>query len=208
MPTEETTTTTTTGATPETTTTTEEQFPEGLGDTGKAALKAERDARKAAEKAASEHAKELETLRKEKADRDAAKATADEEEAKRKGEFETLAEKRKAEADAAKADADAKGKDLERATKRLQAVVDAGIKELEATEDKDLIAGFPKDAPLLDQADWLDDPRTRAAIRAASEDKKVVDAQKKPRVPITPKPNGNGNEPDEAARKRLAARYQ
>ena len=72
----------------------EDKDPEGLNDAGKAALKAERQKARDAEKAWKAGQAELEQLRKEKADAAAAKALADEEEAKRKGEFEELATKR------------------------------------------------------------------------------------------------------------------
>ena len=72
----------------------DDQTPEGLNDAGKAALKAERQKARDAEKAWKAGQAELEQLRKEKADAAAAKALADEEEAKRKGEFEELATKR------------------------------------------------------------------------------------------------------------------
>jgi len=180
----------------------------GLGDAGKAALKQERDARAIAEKAAKDSANELTALRKEKAERESEKAKADEADAVQKGEFQTLAEKRKEEADAARADAESKGKTLERASAVLKSVVAARIKELEALEDKDLLAAFPKDADPLDQLEWLDDPRTKSAMRVASEEKKVTDANGKPRVPGTPKPNGNGNENDEHARAAQARGYR
>lgn len=174
-----------------------------LGDAGKKALEAERLRAKNAEKLAADHAKELETLRKEKAERESAKAAADEEEARKKGEFESLATKRAEELKAAMADKETTAKELERATRHLQSVIDGLVKELEATEDKDLIAGFPKDAPLLDQIDWLDDPRTKAAIKAATGKTETK------RVPggVTPRPNGTGKAPaeDEARRQRRAA---
>jgi len=175
----------------------------GLGDAGKAALKQEREARAAAEKAAKEAASELDTLRKEKAEAAAAKAAADEEDAKRKGEFQTLAEKRAEELKAAMADKETTAKELERATRHLQSVIDARFKELEATEDKDLIAGFPKDKPLLDQIEWLDDPRTKAAMRVAATAKADAEAQKK-RVPggVTPRPNA-GKEPSTEHQERV-----
>ena len=168
-------------------TTDAETFPDGLGDQGKAAIRAERDARKAAEKAAKDAATELETLRQEKAAAAAAKAAADEADAAKRGEFEALATKRKQEADEAKADAEAKGSKLTRAETLLKAVIADRVKEIEATGDKDLIAAFPRDAEPLDQIEWLDDPRTKAALKAASEDKKVNDATNRFKTPITPK---------------------
>ncbi len=166
----------------------------GLGDAGKKALEAERLRAKNAERAAADSAKELADLRREKAEAAAAKAAADEADAAKRGEFETLAQKRKEEADAAKADAEAKAKLLERAEARLKAVVDAQVERLKATKNDALIAGFPKDAPLLDQAEWLDDPRTVAAMAAAGETQKVADAKAKPKVPGTPESNGNRKE--------------
>jgi colicin import membrane protein len=163
-----------------------------LGDAGKAALKAERDARAVAEKAHKDAAAELETLRKEKADAAAAKAAADEEEAKRKGEFETLAEKRKAEADAAKADAESKGARLARAETALTAFLGDRIKALEAMKDADLSAEFAAITDPLDQLDWFGKASVKRAMADAAEGKKVDDASKRTRVPETPKQNGTG----------------
>jgi chromosome segregation ATPase len=72
----------------------DEAMPEGLSDGGKAALKAERDARKLAAKEAREAKAELDRLRAEKAEADRIKAEQDEAEAVKRGEFETLATKR------------------------------------------------------------------------------------------------------------------
>lgn len=81
-------------ATDETTETAEETMPDGLTDGGKAALKAERDARKQAAKEAREAKAELERLRAEKAEADRIKAEQDEAEAVKRGEFEKLATER------------------------------------------------------------------------------------------------------------------
>lgn len=62
-----------------------------LGDAGKKALDAERDARSAADKRAKEAEKELAALRKKAEEDEAAKAKEAEAEAARKGEFEKLA---------------------------------------------------------------------------------------------------------------------
>jgi hypothetical protein len=70
----------------------EETFPDGLGDAGKEAIRKEREARQTAEKAAKEHAKELEALRKEKTDAEAAKAKAEADEATKQGDFKKLYE--------------------------------------------------------------------------------------------------------------------
>ena len=182
----------------------------GLGDAGKAALKAEREARATAEKAAKDAASELATLRKEKSEAAAAKAAADEEEAKRKGEFETLAARRKEEADAAKADAEAKGSKLTRAEVLLKSVITDRLKVIEETGDKELLAAFPKDAEPLEQIEWLDDPRTKAALKVAGETKKIADANVKPKTPRTPNPdpNANGKTVDEEARAAMARNYR
>jgi DNA repair exonuclease SbcCD ATPase subunit len=65
-----------------------------LNDAGKAALRKEREARKAAKQEADAARAELETLRKAKAEADEAKRQADEAEAVKKGEFEKLATER------------------------------------------------------------------------------------------------------------------
>jgi len=173
----------------------------GLGDAGKRALDAERLRASTAEKAASDAGKELIQLRKEKADAAAAKAAADEADAVQKGQFETLAATRKQEADEAKADAEAKGKKIERADAVLKSVVAARVKDLESLDDKDLTAAFPKDAEPLEQLEWLDDPRTKAAMRAAKE---TADAKTR-RVSggVTPRATGTAENATDAEKERL-----
>lgn len=111
------------------------------------------------------------------------------------GEFDTAKSLIEKERDDAKAESQARADKLERANTVLASVLAERIKILEATGDKDLIAAFPKDAEPLDQLDWLNDPRTKAALAKAKEADDVEKAKANPRV-ITPRPNGTGK-PDE-----------
>ena len=141
----------------------------GLGDTGKAALAAERLRAKNAEKAVAEREKELETLRAEKATAAAAKAKADEDEAKAKGEFEKLAEERGTKL----AEATTQAKTLTDERDALQAQVTAyedrdrkrikdGLKDL----PEDLAEFDPgEDVPLSQRLAWYAKAEAQAAKR-------------------------------------------
>jgi len=72
----------------------DEVIPEGLNDGGKAALTAEREARKKAAKEARELKERLTALEAEKAESDRIKAEQDEADAVKRGEFEKLATER------------------------------------------------------------------------------------------------------------------
>jgi DNA repair exonuclease SbcCD ATPase subunit len=187
-------------------TTSEEQFPDGLSDAGKAALREQREARKAAEKRNGEFAKELTALRQEKADREKAKSEQDEADAAKRGEFEQLAAKRKQEADDARAEAEAKGARLTRAETALTAFLADRIKALEAMKDADLSAEFAAITDPLDQLDWFGKASVKRAMAEAAEGKKVDDASKRTRTPGTPDTNGlSDSQAASAEQKRLAA---
>lgn len=173
----------------------DDDFPADLGEAGKKALKAERDRAAAAERALKEANDEREALRKEKADAAAAKAAADEEEARKKGEFEALANKHKGEAETAKGEAKTTAEKLARAETLLKSVIADRVKQLEELGDRELFEAFPKDADPLAQIEWLDDPRTKSAIKAAGDSKKGGDPNPRQRVPQTPpKQPGDRNE--------------
>ena len=84
---------------------------------------------------------------------------------------------------------------LARAESVITAVLADRVKALEELGDTDLMAAFPKDADPLDQLEWLDDPRTKAAIASRAEADQVANARNNlARVPRTPKPNGQSEE--------------
>lgn len=159
----------------------------GVGDKGLAAIKAEREARKAAELASTEANKELAKLRKAQSDAEAAKAKEAEEAAAKKGEFEKLATDRAAERDAAKSELEAAKAEVEHYGETLKPIIKEKLDAVpEAARD-----GFPKDGTAREQLDWLNDPRTVALIAQSSEEARVLDAQGKPKMPRTPNANGN-----------------
>lgn len=102
-----------------------------------------------------------------------------------KGEFETAKKTLEGERDAEKARAD-------RLLKIATADLEVRTKALDALGDKELSDAFAAITDDLDKVEWLNDPRTRRAMAAASEEKKVETANGKPKVPGTPKPNGTG----------------
>jgi len=101
------------------------------------------------------------------------------------GEFETAKGLIEKDRDDAKAEAKTHADKLERAENVLKNVVADRKKALDATGDKELIGAFPADADPLAQLEWLDDPRTKAAMKTAAAEKAEI-----VRVPGTPKPNG------------------
>ena len=141
-----------------------------LGDAGKRALDAEREARATAERAAKDAAKELAALRKEKADREAAAAKAADEKAKQDGEWERLATEREAKLASTAQERDALKATIESYDTLLGPLVKERLDAIKAA-NADVAKGFPADAPLLAQMAWLDDPRTKAVIGQA--DKKA-----------------------------------
>lgn len=177
--------------------TTEETFPEGVGDAGKAAIQREREARKEADRKATEASKELSQLRKEKADRDAEKVKADEEKAKKDGDLQTLVDMRAKEAADAKADAETKGSKLMRAETAVATIVADRIKELDALKDAELSAEFAAITDPIDQLEWFGKASTKRALANAGEAAKVANAQGQPRTPMTPR--SNSGTPQDAA---------
>ncbi len=117
----------------ETESTTTTKPDDALGAAGKAALDAERKARKDAEV-------EAKRLQKIVDDAAAAKAKADDDEAKRKGEFEKLANERETERDAATADVTRLSAENDQLKAAVNAILDAEWKAL-PKEIKDLYLG-------------------------------------------------------------------
>jgi chromosome segregation ATPase len=179
-----------------------EPEPEGLSDAGKAALKAERQKARDAEKALKAHQAELDALRKEKADAAAAKAQADEEEARRKGEFEQIATKRSEELKTATGERDTYKAQLDALVTAIKPEVDARWKGLpdEVTElyeggDDDILAKrahIAKHQKLIDRLGEQDDA-----------------AKDRHRTPMTPRPNPNAqNGLDTDARREQSSIYK
>lgn len=157
-----------------------------LGDKGKAALKAERDARAAAEKAASDAAKELEALRKAESDRQAEKAKADEAEAAERGEYKTLAEKHKADAE----DKETKVVQLSERLGTYQKAIAPLIEGLEKDLPKEAMADYNADADPADRLAWLQ------ARKALVTTLRPADPTRQ-RVPGTPNPLNGAAQSDE-----------
>lgn len=143
---------------------------------------------------------EQDAISKKEEDRIAAELKLEEE----KGNFAAVKTALETDRDKHKTEAETTAQQLADAEEQLASVVVDKLKALEETGDKDLVAAFPKDAKPLEQLKWLNDPRTKAAIKAATENKKVLDANGRPRTPITPKPNGTGK-PDDSDRARQRA---
>ena len=136
---------------------------EGLGDKGKEVIRKEREAAKAAADEAKAAKAERDALLKEKAEREAAESKAREEEAARKGEFETLAQKREAERDAAKAEA----KTLADENTELKAAMAEGItsgwKDL-PDEVRKIGEKQHAEDDVLGRFRFLNDPDTKALV--------------------------------------------
>lgn len=167
----------------------QDDIPDGLGDKGKEALKRERDARKAAEKLAQDNAAELARLRQEKAAAEAERAKAAEEEAARKGEFEKLATDRAEKLTAATAELKAKDDEIAAYEALIAPMVETLAKEL----PKEALDGYDAEQPMRARLAWLRD-RERLVKALTPAD------PTKPKVPMTPRPNGAGKPDDEASR--------
>jgi hypothetical protein len=161
----------------------DEELPSSLNDAGKLALKKERDARKEAQRLAKQQADELAALKAEKAQSEAARQRAAEEEAARKGEFEKLANDRKAALDAATAEKQALAERIAAYEARDKARIETGAKDL----PDDLKAFDPgDDAPLDQRLAWFEKAQKIAAERG---DSRVVIPGPAPRpVGKLPKP--------------------
>lgn len=156
---------TTPGATPDPTDDQPTEQPEQLGDKGKAALEAERQARKDADKRARDAEKKL-------ADLEAERQREADEKAQAQGKFEELATKRAEQLDKAKTDMDAIKAERDALAERIQAFEDRdrqtitdGIRDL----PPDLVAFDPgEDAPLEARMSWFSKAVKIAADRTTS----------------------------------------
>lgn len=141
-----------------------------LGEAGKKALDAEREARSAAEKAKKEADKELAALRKEKTDREEAERKAVEDKAKADGEWQRLADERETKLAESSAAAKSLGEERDALAAKVAAYEDRdrtritnGIKDL----PEDLAAFDPgDDVPLDQRLKWFDKAQEIAAKRA------------------------------------------
>lgn len=134
-----------------------------LGDKGKAAIKAEREARKAAEDARKASDDELATLRKEKSEREAAETKRKEDEAKQKGEFEKLATDREKERDEAKAEVTRLTGEVDQLKAAMAEGIKAGWKEL-PEEVRKLGEKQHAEDDVLRRFQFLNDPDTKALV--------------------------------------------
>lgn len=159
----------------------------GLSPEAKAAVQKQIDAaaasaRKAGEKAGKTEAEQA-AAAKAAADREAAEQA----EAIKRGEFDTVKASLERERDAEK------GK-TERVLKIALADLPDRIKALDDLGDKELSAAFAAITDPIDQLEWLNDARTKAAMRVARESKEAEAAKGKPRVGgVTPRPTGQPN---------------
>lgn len=133
---------------------------DGLGDKGKEAIRKEREAAKAAADRAKAAEKRLAELEREKSEREAADLKAKEDEAAKKGEFETLAKKREEERDEAKREATSLKAENDQLRAAIAAVLDAEWKAL-PDEVRDAYLGA-EDDPLAKLA-FLPKGKTLAA---------------------------------------------
>lgn len=167
-----------------------------LGEKGKAAIKAERDARRAADadrEAAQSEARRLQQILDKQ---DAEKRKADEDAAAKRGEFEALATAREGERDAAIAERDGLKADNDALRAFFDGRVDAALKDLpDALKDFDP----GPDAPFAARRAWLE-----KALKRAGELGTDPPRGNGP----NPKPNGAvGAQHDDAARAANARRY-
>lgn len=152
-----------------------DQDPEGdkpLGEKGEAALKAERDARKAAEKRARDAQKELDDLK-------AAKVKADEEEQAEQGRWKELAEKREASLTETTTERDS----LKTRVETLEKLATDRLTALLADIPKEIAELGPDEStPIEKRLEWAE-----KAAKAAG-----VTAPKSPGNGPNPPPAGNG----------------
>ena len=135
--------------------------------------------------------RQAETDARTKFDADAAKVKADADvEAKRladiaKGDFETVKASLEGERDTFKVQAETEKSRADKAVELLSGQVADRVKELPTA----IADQFPKDADVLDQIAWLDDPRTKAVIETAQSQ-----GQRLGGTVIAPRPAGSTTE--------------
>lgn len=162
--------------------------PDDLGEAGKAALDAERIARRDADKRAKDAEAKLAAY-------EADKAKAAEEEAKRQGEWQKLAEEREASLTEATTERDSLKATNEALTAYFDGHYTAALKDL-----PDVIRAFAPadDAPFAAKAEWL----TKAQAEAA----KIAKDEAKPGNGPNPKPAGPGVDAEAEKRAKAAMR--
>ena len=175
-------------------------MPDGLNDGGKAALKAERDARKKAAREASEAKAELDKLRAEKDEADRIKAEQDEAEAVKRGEFEKLATERADTIKTVSGERDDLKAQLDSLVAAIKPDVDAAWQALPDVV-QELYEGGADD--VLARKAFLASPRIIKLLASLTE--KADERRNAHRTPLTPQPNPNAKTFDEAAAKRQQA---
>lgn len=175
---------------------------EGLGDKGKAALKAERDAKKAALADAKTAKEERDALKAEKAEREAAEQQAKDDAAKESGKWEELATKREGELKSAKDEAATLKAQNDQYKAAMADGLEARLKELPEKLRKLLEDAVPED-DTLGRWTWLHKPTFQELVKEATDK-----ADPKRGNGVDPKSRGDGKGNDEAARKSQAVLYR
>lgn len=175
---------------------------EGLGDKGKEAIRKEREAAKAAADEAKAAKAERDALLKEKAEREAAESKAREEEAARKGEFETLAQKREAERDEAKAELTRLTSEVDQFKAAMAEGIKSGWKDL-PDEVRKIGEKQHAEDDVLGRFQFLNDPDTKALVA-----KLTGSTEGKAAHGRDPKATGTSKPTNEAASKAQAAIYR
>lgn len=134
-----------------------------------------------------------------KHDEAAAKAKADADaEIERKrleaaGEYDKVRVALESERDTTKAERDAIKADLDAYAGIVESYLTEREKQIEGIAE--LKAGYPKDATPLERLRWLDDPRTKAALAAATAKADATQTlYRQAAGTTTPKPNGSGKQ--------------
>jgi hypothetical protein len=158
-----------------------------LGEKGKKALEAEREARRAADAKAKDLADRLKAFEDKETERAAAEAKRAEEEATAKGEFERLANERKSQLDKARDDLAAARSEADQLKAAMAEVLESEWKALPA-EVRDLWPGADDD--LLGRFGWLPKAKKHAdALNAKQEAKPGNNRDPKPGGPEKASPD-------------------
>lgn len=177
-----------------------------LNESGKAVLRAERAAKREAERKAADLQTQLDAANEKERQREAAEQTARDEEARKKGEFETLAQTREQERDTAIGERDAAREQI----KKLEDTLKAGLAEQWAALPEEVRKIGEKAHPaddILGRYGWLTDPDTKALV--AKIEGTGTGARREGNGPVPP-PRNDGrrtSDDDEAVRARNAGRY-
>ncbi len=173
-----------------------------LGDKGKEAIKREREARKAAEDARKTADDELATLRKEKADREAAEQKRKEKEAAEAGKFEELATTRERERDEAKTELTRLTSEVDQFKAAMTEGIKSGWKDL-PDEVRKIGEKQHAEDDVLGRFQFLNDPDTKALVA-----KLTGSTEGKAAHGRDPKATGPSKPTNEAASKAQAAIYR